>query len=109
MIPLSFVTSPVTDTTKAFTHPLKMVYVVIICAVVNVMTSPSVWGVQWVVFGMDIGLFPVWFRGLKTIIAAIDVAAMGNFIYRWWKNRQQPDAAGRALVEAKPLVNNVAA
>ena len=109
MNPLSFITSPVTDITKAFTYPLKMLYVVTICTLVNVMTSPGVWWVQWVVFGMGIGLIAVWFRALKTIIAAIGVAAIGYFIYRWWKTRHQPDAAGRALAEAKPLMNNVAA
>ena len=109
MNPLSFITSPVTDITKAFTYPLKMLYVVTICTLVNVMTSPGVWWVQWVVFGMAIGLIAVWFRALKTIIATIGVAAIGYFIYRWWKTRHQPDAAGRALAEAKPLMNNVAA
>ncbi len=109
MNPFPFIATPLTDITKAFTYPLKMLYVVTICTFVNVMTSPGVWWVQWVVFGMGIGLIAVWFRALKTIIAAIGVAAIGFFIYRWWKNRDQPDAARRALDEAKPLMNNATA
>jgi hypothetical protein len=109
MNPLSFFTSPVTAITRAFTYPLKMLYVVTICSLVNVMTSPGVWWVQWVVFGMGIGLITVWFRALKTIVATIGFAAIGYFVYRWWKNRHEPDAAGRALAEAKPLMNNAAA
>lgn len=109
MNPLFFIASPLTDITKAFTYPLKVLYVVAICTLVSVITSPCAWWVQWVVLGMGIGLIAVWFRALKTIIAAIGVAAIGYFIYRWWKNRDQPDVARRALEEAKSLMNNATA
>jgi multisubunit Na+/H+ antiporter MnhB subunit len=109
MNPLSFITSPATDIAKAVTYPFKMIFVVGICAVVNYMTSPGVWWVQWVVFGMGIGLIAVWFRAAKSIIAAIGVAAIGYFVYRWWKNRGEPNALKRALAEVKPFVNKTAA
>jgi hypothetical protein len=108
MNPLSFIASPVTDLTKAITYPFKMVFVVGICALVNYMTSPGVWWVQWVAFGMGIGLIAVWFRALKTLIATIGVAAIGYFIYRWWKNRREPEAVARTLAEVKPLFNRAA-
>ena len=109
MNPLSFITSPVTDLTKAITYPFKMIFVVSICAIVNYMTSPGNWWVQWVVFGMGIGLIAVWARAIKTLVVTIGIAAIGYFVYRWWKNRNAPDAAKRALAEVKPFMNKVAA
>lgn len=107
MNPLSFITSPVTDIAKAITYPFKMIFVVGICALVNYMTSPGVWWVQWVVLGMGIGLIAVWLRAAKTVIATIGIAAIGYFIYRWWKNRNAPNAIERALADAKPYMNKV--
>ena len=108
MNPLSFITSPVSDLTKAITYPFKMIFVVSICAVVNYMTSPGTWWVQWVVFGMGIGLIAVWARAIKTLVVTIGIAAIGYFVYRWWKNRNEPDAAKRALAEVKPFINKAA-
>ena len=108
MNPLSFITSPVSDLTKAITYPFKMIFVVSICAVVNYMTSPGTWWVQWVVFGMGIGLIAVWARAIKTLVVTIGIAAIGYFVYRWWKNRNEPDASKRALAEVKPFINKAA-
>ena len=108
MKPLSFVTSPFTDLTKALIYPFKMVFVIGICALVNMMTSPGVWWVQWVAFGMGIGLIAVWFRAFKTLIATVGFAAIGYFIYRWWKNRSGPDGMPSTLAEVKPFMNNAA-
>jgi len=105
MNPLSFVASPITDITTAITYPFKMVFVVGMCAFINYITSPGVWWVQWVAFGMGIGLIAVWFRAAKTLIATIGITAIGYFIYRWWKNRNGPDAGKRALAEVKPFAN----
>ena len=105
---LSFVTSPITYITRAFTYPFKMVFVVSICALVNYLTSPGVWWVQWVVIGMGIGLVAVWARAIKTLVAAIGIAAIAYFAYRWWKNRREPDAISRTLAEVKPFMNKAA-
>lgn len=106
---LSFVTSPITDVTRALTYPFKMVFVVSICALVNYLTSPGVWWVQWVVIGMGIGLVAVWARAIKTLIATIGSAAIAYFAYRWWKNRREPDAITRTFAEVKPFMNKAAA
>ena len=106
---LSFITSPITDITRAFTYPFKMVLVVSICALVNYLTSPGVWWVQWVVIGMGIGLVAAWVRTIKTLIAAIGIAAIAYFAYRWWKNRREPDAITRTLAEVKPFMSKAAA
>ena len=106
---LSFVTSPITDVTRALTYPFKMVFVVSICALVNYLTSPGVWWVQWVVIGMGIGLVAVWARAIKTLIATIGIAAIAYFAYRWWKNWREPDAITRTFAEVKPFMNKAAA
>lgn len=85
-----------------------MVFVVGICAFINVMTSPGVWWVQWVAFGMGIGSIVVWFRAFKTLIATVGIAAIGYFIYHWWKNRRVPDAVKCTLTEVKPFMNKAA-
>ena len=105
---LSFVTSPITYITRAFTYPFKMVFVVSICALVNYLTSPGVWWVQRVVIGMGIGLVAVWARAIKTLVAAIGIAAIAYFAYRWWKNRREPDAISRTRAEVKPFMNKAA-
>ena len=109
MNPLSFITSPVADITRAFTYPFKMMFAVGICALVNYMTSPGMRWVQWVAFGMGIGLIAVWPRAIKTLIATIGIAAIAYFVYRWWKNRREPDAVERTLAEVKPFMNKAAA
>ena len=106
---LSLITSPITYITRALTYPFKMVFVVSICALVNYLTSPAVWWVQWVVIGMGIGLVAVWARAIKTLVAAIGIAAIAYFAYRWWKNRREPDAISRTLAEVKPFMNKTAA
>ncbi len=97
----------VTNLTAAITYPFRMIFVVSLCAFINYFTSPSVWWVQWVAFGMGISLIAVWARAIKTLVLTIGVAAIGYFVYRWWQNRQQPDALVRTLAEVKPFNSNV--
>jgi predicted negative regulator of RcsB-dependent stress response len=69
--------------------------------------------VQWVAFGMGIALISVWFRAFKFLVATVGIAAVGYFIYRWWKNRQSMGgkaAAETAFAEAQQLpARNLAA
>jgi hypothetical protein len=96
----------VTNLTAAITYPFRMIFVVGLCAFINYFTSPGVWWVQWVAFGMGIGLIVVWARAIKTLALTVGVAAIGYFVYRWWQNRQQPDAVVRTLAEVKPFNSN---
>jgi hypothetical protein len=104
MNPLSIIP----DLTRAITYPFRMIFVVGLCAFINYFTSPGVWWVQWVAFGMGIGLIVIWARAIKSLVAAIGIAAIGYFVYRWWHNRGAPDALKRALAEVKPFVNKQA-
>lgn len=109
MNPLSFLAAPVTDITRAFTYPFKLIFVVGICAMVNYLTSPGAWWVQWVAFGMGIGLIAVWARAFKTLVATIGIAAIVYFGFRWWKNRHEPNAVARTLAEVKPFAHKATA
>jgi hypothetical protein len=90
--------------TDAIFYPFKMLFVVGLCFFINWFTSPGHWWVQWVIFGMTIGLIVTWYRAAKALIATIGVAAIGYFIYRWWQNRQRMNgtaAVESALIEAQ--------
>jgi hypothetical protein len=91
----------VTNLTAAITYPFRMIFVVGLCAFINYFTSPGVWWVQWVAFGMGIGLIVVWARAFKTLVLAVGIAAISYFAYRWWKNRGANNAVERTLAEVK--------
>jgi multisubunit Na+/H+ antiporter MnhB subunit len=96
--------NPIKPLTDAITFPFTFLYVVGLCLFINWFTSPGVWWVQWVAFGMGIALITIWFRAFKFLLATVGIAAIGYFIYRWWKNRQTMAAAPAietALVETR--------
>lgn len=98
--------NPIKPLTDAIMFPFTFIYVVGLCAFINYFTSPGHWWVQWVDFGMGIALISVWFRAFKFLVATVGIAAVGYFIYRWWKNRQSMGgkaAAETAFAEAKQL------
>lgn len=95
--------NPIKPLTDAITFPFTFLYVVGLCAFINYFTSPGQWWFQWVAFGMGIALISVWFRAFKFLVATVGVAAVGYFIYRWWQNRQQPEATVRTLAEVKSM------
>ena len=105
--------NPIKPLTDAITFPFTFIYVEGLCAFINYFTSPGHWWVQWVAFGMGIALISVWFRAFKFLVATVGIAAVGYFIYRWWKNRQSMNgktAAETAFAEAKQLpARNLAA
>lgn len=75
---------------KAVTFPFTCLFVVGICALINVMTAPGHWWVQWVAFGMGIALLGVWARAFKTLVATAGAAGIAYLVYRWWKKRNAP-------------------
>lgn len=98
--------NPIKPLTDAITYPFTMLYVCGLCWFINWFTSPGVWWVQWVVFGMTIGLIATWARAIKFVAVTIGVAAIGYFVYRWWNNRKTMNtqtAAESALIDAKAM------
>lgn len=87
MNPLSAI-PVVSEITRAITYPFKMIFVVGLCAFINYFTSPGVWWVQWVAFGMGIGLIAVWVKAIRAIGVAAVAAAIGYAVYRWFARRK---------------------
>jgi hypothetical protein len=104
MNPIKFITRPVRDLTQAIVMPFKALFVVGLCFVINWMTSPGHWWVQWVALGMGIAVLVAWARAAKTLILLALVAFVGWKIYQRygqaardrfddWVSRTQPQAA----------------
>ena len=70
-----------------FTAPL----ILLMLLVINLMTSPGVWWVQWPALGLGIA----WVVSvLRVIRAAVVLGGLAALVY-WLRNREQPPVAGR--------------
>jgi hypothetical protein len=101
--------NPVKPLTDAIMAPFQFIFVVGLCAFINWFTTPGHWWVQWVAFGMGIAWIVAWARAFKFLVVTVGVAAISYFLYRWWQNRSQPEAAQRALAEVKSMRGNTSA
>lgn len=104
MNPIKLVTRPIHNLTQAVVMPFKAVFVVGLCALINWMTSPGHWWVQWVALGMGIAVVVAWGRAAKTLFVLALVSWVGWKIYQRygeqarqrfddWVARTQPQAA----------------
>ena len=82
MNPLSFITNPVSDVSRAIVMPFKAVFVVGLCWVINAMTSPGTWWVKWVALGMGIATVVAFARAAKSLLVLALIAWVGLKIYR---------------------------
>jgi hypothetical protein len=82
MNPFKLITRPFKDVADAITMPFKAIFVVGLCAVINYMTSPGHWWVQWVALGMGIAVLVAWARAAKTIALLALIAWVGYKIYQ---------------------------
>ena len=55
-------------------------FIVLICFVINVMTSPGDWWVQWVAFGIGIAWVINFFRLVRDIAVLGGLAAFGAYL-----------------------------
>jgi hypothetical protein len=105
MNPLKLITRPVKHLVEAVTMPIKFVFVVGLCALINWMTFNGTWWVQWVALGMGIAVLVAWGRALKTLLVLGLVAWAGWTIYKRygqaarerfddWVQKTNPKAAG---------------
>lgn len=85
--------NPVRTVTDAVSKPFKFLYVVGICLVINAITSPGHWWVQWVALGMGIAVVVAWARAVRLLVAAGALAALGA----WACGRR--GEAGKSRVE----------
>jgi hypothetical protein len=64
-----------------FTAPLILLFLVVI----NVMTSPGHWWVQWAALGLGIAWFVSLLRVIRAVVVAGGLAALGTYLF----NRQR--------------------
>lgn len=95
---------PIRDLTQALTMPLRALFVVGLCWVINAMTYSGVWWVKWVALGMGIATVVALARGLRTLVVLALVWWVGRQLYKRygqpardrfnaWVDRAQPRAA----------------
>ena len=60
-----------------FTAPL----ILVMLFVINLMTSPGDWWIQWAALGIGIAWFFALFRVLRTLILAGGLAALGIYLF----------------------------
>ena len=92
---------PIRDLTEMITMPVKALFVVGLCAVINAMTFSGTWWVKWVALGMGIATVVALARGLRTLLVLALVWWVGRALYRrygasvkaafdTWVQREQP-------------------
>ena len=82
MNPLNLITHPIRHLTDAVLMPLRALFVVGLCALVNLMTSPQHWWFQWVAFGMGIAVLVAWARAFKTLAVMAGLYVGGRWLQR---------------------------
>jgi len=104
---------PIKDLTDAVTMPLRALFVVGLCWVINAMTSPGHWWVWWVALGMGIATLLSLARGIRTAAVLALVYFGGRWVYRRygegaraafddWAQRTQPGAGELLRSFARP-------
>jgi hypothetical protein len=76
--------NPVRTLREAITLPFTAIFVVGLCAVIDWMTAPGHWWVQWVALGMGIAVACAWARAIRLLIAGGALALLGAGVYRRW-------------------------
>lgn len=74
--------NPVKDVWNLVAMPMKAVFVVGLCGVINWMTYAGTWWVKWVALGMGIATVVAVARGLRSLLLLALIAWAGRAIYR---------------------------
>jgi hypothetical protein len=77
--------------TRAVTVPFEAAFVIGLCAFINWFTSPGVWWVQWVAFGMGIAVICAWASAVRVVAKIGVAAALGYIAYRFFKRGNAPE------------------
>jgi hypothetical protein len=92
---------PIRDLTQMVTMPVKAIFVVGLCWIINTMTSPGQMWWHWVALGMGIATVLALGRGLRTLLVLALVWYVGKKLYErygpkmraafdTWVEREQP-------------------
>ena len=76
----------------------KAPLILVMLFVINLMTSPGEWWVQWAALGIGIAWFFALFRVLRTVVLAGGLAALGIYLF----NRHAAAAAAGAAPGPRP-------
>jgi hypothetical protein len=79
-------------TAKSVGFLIKAPFILAMLFVINLMTSPGEWWVQWAALGIGIAWFFALFRVLRMVLLAGGLAALGLYLF----NRHAGAAAGPA-------------
>lgn len=76
------------DVLDAVFFPVKALFILLLCAVINMMTSPGHWWVQWVALGLGFAAVSKVARAFKVLMVTGALAALAYAAWQWWKRRQ---------------------
>ncbi len=87
-------------TMKSVGFLFKAPFILALLFVINLMTSPGHWWVQWAALGIGIAWFLALFRVLRTVIVAGGLAAIGFYLFnRYGRTREAPTAPSGSGVQ----------
>lgn len=69
-------------TTRAVGFLIKAPFILAMLFVINLMTSPGHWWVQWAALGIGIAWFSSLFRVVRAVVLAGGLAAIGAMLLR---------------------------
>ena len=89
--------APGLRTMKSIGFLIKAPFILALLFVINLVTSPGHWWVQWAALGIGIAWFFALFRVLRTVILAGGLAALGFYLFnRYAKPAGPAPGAGRS-------------
>ena len=86
----------------------KAPFILALLFVINLMTSPGHWWVQWAALGIGIAWSFALFRVLRAVVLAGGLAALGYYLFRRASAGRTAPAAGPAGPQAPPDIPTVA-
>jgi hypothetical protein len=77
----------VLKTARSISFLIKAPFILALLFVINLMTSPGEWWVQWAALGIGIAWFVSLFRVMRAVIVAGGLAALGAYLLNRQNNR----------------------
>lgn len=74
-------------TARSVSFLIKAPFILAMLFVINLMTSPGEWWVQWAALGIGIAWFASLFRVIRAVILAGGLAAIGAYLMNRHDNR----------------------
>lgn len=82
--------APGLRTMKSIGFLIKAPFILALLFVINLVTSPGHWWVQWAALGIGIAWFFALFRVLRTVILAGGLAALGFYLFNRYAKPEGP-------------------